>query len=84
MSFTVRHGKLQQVNVSGILYNEEVDSISQDEALGQALEGQQLHHIKDWALTISQASPVALANDAVGNWLNELFGLELGSHLYDI
>ena len=81
MSFTVRHGKLQQVSVSGLLYNDDLDSTSQDEALARALDGQELHHIKDWTSTFYQASPVTLTDDAVGKWLNKLFGLESDIHL---
>lgn len=74
-SFVVRHGKLQGVSFSGLSYRDDVDAASQDDALARALEGQELHQITDWTSTLGQASAIPLANNEVGKWLNELFGL---------
>ncbi len=79
MSFTARHGQLQDVSVTGLPWADDVDAVSQEKAVDTALDGRSLHDIGDWRDALSEAAPVPLANQSVGRWLNHLFGLDKSS-----
>lgn len=80
--FTARHGKLQEVVLSGLPYISEDDASSLadfDKATAEALEGRTLYEIRDWTTVLAEASPVPLDTAraaATGSWLNELFGVQ--------
>ncbi|CAK7225004.1 hypothetical protein SBRCBS47491_005746 [Sporothrix bragantina] len=84
LSFTARHGRLQEVVVSGLPYDasEDVDSdcaTDFDRAAAAALEGRTLYEIRDWRAVLAEASPVSLDAAGIastGGWLNELFGVQ--------
>ena len=57
-------------------YGDAVDSISQDHALSQSLVNKTIYHVADWKELLMSASPVPLDEEAVGSWLNRLFGID--------
>lgn len=75
MSMTVRHGQIQNAQVSGLEYNESVDGLSQDQAVSKALLGRTIHHVDDWRDVLDEISPVPLKDGAVGKWLNSLLSV---------
>lgn len=72
---TVRHGQIQNAQVSGLEYNESVDGLSQDQAVSKALLGRTIHHVDDWRDVLDEISPVPLKDGAVGKWLNSLLSV---------
>jgi lipoate-protein ligase A len=74
--FTVRHGEIQAASIAGLEYRYAVDEASQDVILSSGLVNERLHHIQDWRTTLEQASPVPVDVDGVGEWLNQMFGIE--------
>lgn len=75
ISFTVRHGQIQDAKVAGLSYGESLDRLSQDQAISKAIVGRKLHEIRDWHEALEEASPVSLESEHVGKWLNGLFGV---------
>jgi lipoate-protein ligase A len=75
VSLTVRHGQIQDAVLSGLKYGENLDGLSQDQAISKALAGRTLHEVEDWHKTLEEASPVPLQNEHVGQWLDGLFGV---------
>ncbi|OIW27771.1 hypothetical protein CONLIGDRAFT_682789 [Coniochaeta ligniaria NRRL 30616] len=75
LSFTVRHGQIQDAKVSGLRYRESPDGLSQDQAISKAIVGRTLHEIRDWHAALEEASLVSLESDHVGKWLDGLFGV---------
>ncbi|CAK7271456.1 hypothetical protein SEPCBS57363_004632, partial [Sporothrix epigloea] len=83
LSFTVRHGRLQDVSVSGLPYEVTVNEDSAyvadfDRAAAASLEERTLYEIIDWRTVLAEVSPVPLDSaDAAstGDWLNEIFGV---------
>ncbi|KAK1754429.1 lipoyltransferase [Echria macrotheca] len=74
--FTIRHGEIQTFSITGLRYTDDIDAASQDLALSQALVGQRIHHITDWRETLQSASSTPITDaQAVGGWLNTMFGL---------
>ncbi|CAK7219325.1 hypothetical protein SCUCBS95973_003781 [Sporothrix curviconia] len=84
LSFTARHGRLQEVGISGLPYDasEDVDNdcvADFDRATAAALEGRSLYEIRDWQAVLAEASPVSLdaaRAASTGGWLNALFGVQ--------
>lgn len=82
--FTARHGRLQDVVLSGLPYTATEDTAGSstadfDRATAAALEGRLLYEIRDWRAVLAEASPVPLDTAraaATGSWLNELFGVQ--------
>ncbi|KAH8883031.1 hypothetical protein GQ53DRAFT_433550 [Thozetella sp. PMI_491] len=78
-SLTIRHGQILEASVSGLVYGEDVESMSHDQTLSGALVNQTIYHIADWEEVLKAASPVHVEVGATGRWLNELFGAQPGS-----
>jgi lipoate---protein ligase len=82
--FTARHGRLQDVTLSGLPYITDNDTAGSstsdfDKATATALEGRLLYEVRDWRAVLAEASPVPLKTAraaATGSWLNELFGVQ--------
>lgn len=74
--FTVRHGEIQSATLAGLEYHDFVNEAEQDAFLSKALTNKRLHHITDWRRTLTQASPVPVDVDAVGDFLNHMFGIQ--------
>lgn len=78
LSFTARHGELQDVRIQGLPYNSadaQVTAAAADFTLGLTLNGQHLHAISDWHRTLAEASLAPLdtsAAAAIGAWLDRL------------
>lgn len=73
---TVRHGQIQDANITGVEYSDSVDGLSQDQAVSKALVGRSVHQIGDWDQVLNESSPVPPQDSRVGKWLNSLFGVE--------
>ena len=84
LAFTARHGRLQDVILSGLPYAASDDAAGSstadfDRATASALDGRLLYEIRDWRALLAEASPVPLDTaraEATGSWLNELFGVQ--------
>ena len=82
MRFTARHGQLHEIAIAGLAKGggAGADMPSIDSSIAAALDGQVLYKIRDWRAVLAEASPVPVHEthaEAVGSWLNELFGVEL-------
>ncbi|ERS95874.1 hypothetical protein HMPREF1624_07951 [Sporothrix schenckii ATCC 58251] len=84
LAFTARHGRLQEVTITGLPYASGSDaavsnSSDIEKATATALEDRLLYGIRDWRAVLGEASPVPLDTaraSATGRWLNELFGVQ--------
>ncbi|KAI6358707.1 hypothetical protein MCOR25_007276 [Pyricularia grisea] len=65
---TIRYGKITECNFKGLVYDRE------DTAVNEGLLGRELCSITDWRQTLAELSPAWMPNEAVGEWLNKVFG----------
>ncbi|CAK7263761.1 hypothetical protein SEPCBS119000_000650 [Sporothrix epigloea] len=84
LSFTARHGCLQDVVISGLPYDptgmkDAARAAEFDRAAAASLHERILHEIVDWRAVLAEASPVPLDEAgaaSIGRWLDEIFGVK--------